>query len=140
MGLKGAAWLLWAACGLALADAGPAPAPVVERISVQDGRASREAQHGDCGDLRLDARRVRHFLRHAVVSGELNYRRDALVGSCTAKATLHLKGGATEELAIDNDTGWAIAARRGGPTRYLYCESCDGLLEPGFSFKEGSRP
>lgn len=134
------AWALTGACAAwASADIPPSAYAYkaigeLAAVHIANGTAhSVEGGHADCAGLTLDARRVEYFWQHAVVSAQPNYRQGLDQGDCQAEAQVQLKKTRKGRLSLDNATGWGVL-QIGKAIHYLYCESCESLMDSEFGF------
>jgi hypothetical protein len=86
---------------------------------------------GVCVESELTEKKMRFFIKHAVVSTAFNYQRALILDDCAAEGLVRSSQGKTYRLTIDGATGWGALAGS-SKTKYLYCERCEGILEKDF--------
>ncbi|WCM88704.1 hypothetical protein [Acidovorax sp. NCPPB 3576] len=103
-------------------------------IRIANGAAkSVEGGNSNCTNLAIDSRRVEYFWQHAVRSARYNYRQSLDQGDCQAEAQIQFQNRKKGRLSLDNATGWGVLQIQ-QTTYYLYCDSCEDLMGPEFTF------
>lgn len=131
LGMSSGAWATASAPASAYA---PQAIGRIANIHITNGAAKSVAGgSAACGELSIDARRVEYFWQHAVRSARYNYRQSLDQGDCQAEAQIQFQNRKKGRLSLDNATGWGVLQIQ-QTTYYLYCDSCEDLMGPEFTF------
>jgi hypothetical protein len=104
------------------------------RITSADAKNPLD-KNADCGDLKLDEKRVRFFIKHSRASNRWNFRRDLIDGDCAGQARVTFTSGRSMTLRIYDASGWGVIDARQNSYVYI-CELCPGILSADFDFSE----
>ncbi len=116
------------------------PITKIKKVVIKSAVARDEFNNKtDCSGLKIDAKRVRFFLKYGEPTNSVSYKQNLISGDCSADATVVFENGKAVVVSIDSYTGWG-AINVGTRSYFIACNSCVNILDRDFKFDPNDIP